>query len=94
MTVKEQAHQLLDQLPDHVTWADLLKRLEQAARRLGELSGATRQSVAAPEPGSNEHELRKFLEREIWPQIPADVLGTSIAKSEREAILGYGSEGV
>jgi antitoxin VapB len=39
-------------------------------------------------------ELRKFLESEIWPQIPAEALGQSISRAEREAILGYGKEGV
>lgn len=39
-------------------------------------------------------ELREFLEREIWPQIPPDLRGKGITKREREEILGYGPEGV
>jgi antitoxin VapB len=38
--------------------------------------------------------LRRLLEDEIWPQIPRDVLGKPVPKEEREAILGYGPEGV
>lgn len=38
--------------------------------------------------------LRRLLENEIWPQIPKDVLGKPVTKEEREAILGYGPEGV
>lgn len=38
--------------------------------------------------------LMNFLEREIWPQIPASQLGRGISKQEREEILGYGPEGV
>jgi antitoxin VapB len=38
--------------------------------------------------------LRRLLEDEIWPQIPEDVLGKPVTKEEREAILGYGPEGV
>jgi antitoxin VapB len=38
--------------------------------------------------------LRRLLEDEIWPQIPKDVLGKPVTKEEREAILGYGPEGV
>lgn len=38
--------------------------------------------------------LRRLLEDEIWPQIPPDVLGKPVSKEEREAILGYGPEGV
>lgn len=35
-----------------------------------------------------------FLEEEIWPQIPASVLGTRLSKEEEEALLGYGESGV
>lgn len=38
--------------------------------------------------------LRQLLEDEIWPQIPPEVLGKPVSKEEREAILGYGPEGV
>lgn len=37
--------------------------------------------------------LRRFLEDEVWPQIPSDVLGKPVTKAEREEILGYGPEG-
>ncbi len=39
-------------------------------------------------------ELRKFLEREIWPAIPKRLLGKGIRREEQEKILGYGPEGV
>lgn len=39
-------------------------------------------------------ELRRFLEEEVWPQIPRPVLGKRVTRKEREAILGYGSQGV
>jgi antitoxin VapB len=38
--------------------------------------------------------LRQFLAEEVWPQIPGEVLGTAMTKTERERILGYGPEGV
>jgi len=37
--------------------------------------------------------LQRVLEEEIWPLIPADVLGVPITKAEREEILGIGPEG-
>ncbi len=46
--------------------------------------------------GSKEkrrQDLRRFMETEIWPQIPAELRGKSITKAEREEILGYGPEG-
>jgi antitoxin VapB len=39
-------------------------------------------------------ELRRFLAQEVWPQVPRRVLGQRVTRREREAILGYGPEGV
>jgi antitoxin VapB len=39
-------------------------------------------------------ELRRFLAQEVWPRVPRRVLGKRITRREREAILGYGPEGV
>lgn len=38
--------------------------------------------------------LRRFLEAEAWPRVPADELGTTLNRDEEDAILGYGPEGV
>ena len=38
--------------------------------------------------------LRRFLEQEVWTQVPSTVLARPISRREREAILGYGPEGV
>jgi antitoxin VapB len=38
--------------------------------------------------------LRRFLEEEVWPNIPPDVRGKKLTKEEREEILGYGPDGV
>lgn len=38
--------------------------------------------------------ILRFLEREVWPAIPPDELGKTLTREEREAILGYGPEGV
>jgi hypothetical protein len=34
--------------------------------------------------------LIEFFEKEIWPKVPAEVLGKPPSKREREEILGYG----
>jgi antitoxin VapB len=39
-------------------------------------------------------ELQRFLEQEVWSQVPRKALGHPLSRSEREAILGYGPEGV
>ena len=46
---------------------------------------------------ANEHRLAQvldFLEKEIWPSVPRNLLGRPMTKKEREKILGYGRSGV
>lgn len=39
-------------------------------------------------------DLRRFMETEIWPQIPEELRGRPpMTKAEKEEILGYGPEG-
>lgn len=46
-------------------------------------------------PRDREYDrLIAFLEDEIWPQIPPELLGKSISKEEEEEILGYAEWGV
>lgn len=37
--------------------------------------------------------LRRFLEEEVWPQVPRSVRGKRTTKKEVESILGFGREG-
>jgi len=43
---------------------------------------------------SSAERLRHFLEEEVWPAIPEDVLGKPLSKEEEEQILGFGEFGV
>jgi antitoxin VapB len=43
--------------------------------------------------GDRERALRALLEEEIWPVIPAGMLGRGPSREEQEAILGYGPDG-
>ena len=38
--------------------------------------------------------LFTFLQDEVWPQVPAELMGVRLTKAEEEAILGYGEEGI
>jgi antitoxin VapB len=38
--------------------------------------------------------LRKYLETEVWPNLPPEVRGKRVSKDEWEEILGYGPHGV
>ena len=44
--------------------------------------------------GQRQEALRRFLSEEAWPQVPEDVLGKPLTRTEREQILDYGSAGV
>jgi antitoxin VapB len=37
--------------------------------------------------------LREFLERSVWPEIPAAEVGRVLSREEEDRILGYGPEG-
>ena len=36
--------------------------------------------------------LKKFLEHEIWPHLPREMLGVALSEEEHDRILGYGNE--
>jgi antitoxin VapB len=60
------------------------KSLEELSRRLA-LQGTRRQRGAS---------FLRFLEEEVWPTLPPDVLGHRPTRAEEDEILGYGPEGV
>jgi len=60
------------------------RALEERRQRLSPKSGLQR----------DESSLLTFLQTEIWPQIPAELLGVHLPKADKEEILGYGVHGV
>jgi antitoxin VapB len=38
--------------------------------------------------------IMHYMETEVWPNIPPELLGKTITKEEREEMLGYGPDGV
>jgi antitoxin VapB len=52
-----------------------------------------RDRLARHATGNPADRLRRLLEREIWPAIPAELRGTRLSKSDEEQILGYGPDG-
>ena len=38
--------------------------------------------------------VRRFLETEVWPTLPAKELGRRMSRDEEEQILGYGQGGI
>jgi len=44
-------------------------------------------------PQDRLRQLKDYLQREVWPNIPPAVRGKKLTKREREAILGLGHRG-
>lgn len=38
---------------------------------------------------SRKEEMLRFLERDVWPRVPAGELGRRLSREEEDAILGY-----
>jgi antitoxin VapB len=45
-------------------------------------------------PQDPKRDLTRFLETQIWPAIPANLLGREVQKEELEEYLGFGPGGV
>jgi len=66
-------------------------KTEAIRQALLERRGRLRERVT---PAARRARLEAFLRDEVWSRIPADQLGKAPDRAEREAILGYGPEGV
>jgi antitoxin VapB len=45
-------------------------------------------TLKASKRSNRINQIVDYLQREVWPNIPADVLGKKLTKREREEILG------
>jgi hypothetical protein len=83
------------------------EKVEQLAQELAHITGASktaailhaleerRERIARQAPKKRRMaQALDFLENEIWPNIPRQLLGRRVTKKERERILGYGRGGV
>ena len=59
------------------------RALEERRRRLKRPSVAERRAS-----------VLRFLQSKVWPSIPKKALGRRLTRTEEDAILGYGPEGV
>jgi antitoxin VapB len=44
-------------------------------------------------PEDRVRQVKEYLEREVWPFLPPEILGKKMTKQEREEILGIGPRG-
>jgi antitoxin VapB len=53
-----------------------------------------KQRLATPSRAIRAKRLKRFLEREVWPLVPAKRRAKRLTRKEEDAILGYGPDGV
>jgi antitoxin VapB len=82
-------------------------RVERLATEVARITGETkteairraledrknRLALKTARPGGRISQIKDYLEREVWPHIPADLRGKKMTKREREEILGIGPDG-
>jgi len=81
--VERLAEELADMTGESKT-TTILRALEERKERI----------VRKPSEHPRMANVIDFLEKEIWPNVPKNLLGRRLAKKERERILGYGKRGV
>ena len=81
----------VERLVDEVASMTGESKTEAVRRALDERRRRLRLRVPGP---ARADRIARFLEGEVWARIPADQLGSAPDRAEREAILGYGPDGV
>ncbi len=81
----------VERLAAEVATLALETKTEAIRRALLERRARLRARAGRPAGRQN---LRAFLERNVWPMIPAGELGHAPSRQEEDQILGYGPEGV
>ena len=81
----------VERLVDEIARLTGETKTEAVRKALEERSSRLAYRVAAADRGAR---LRRFLEQEVWPLVPEDVRGTRLTRTQEEAILGYGEQGV
>jgi antitoxin VapB len=75
---------------------------EEVARLTGEskteavrraLSERKQRLAHRVDPHDRDGRIRRFLEREVWPLVPADELGRRVTAEEEDVILAFGPDG-
>ncbi len=50
-------------------------------------------ALSKPATEVKREALERLLETDVWPRVPAELIGKGIGKHEREEILGLGKDG-
>jgi antitoxin VapB len=83
------------------------ERVERLAAEVARITGETKTeairrafedrknhlALRGPRPQGRANQIKDYLVREVWPNIPMNIRGKGITKREREEILGIGPDG-
>jgi antitoxin VapB len=72
--------------------ANLAHETKTEAIRQALVERRARLRVRSGKPGGRKS-LRAYMERNVWPAVPAAELGRVMSRDEEDRILGYGPEG-
>ena len=72
--------------------ANLAHETKTEAIRRALLERRARLQAQTGKPGGRKS-LREYLERNVWPLMPAGELGRVMSREEEDHVLGYGPEG-
>lgn len=82
----------VEELVDEIATMTGETKTEAVRKALEERRGRLELTRGGPE--ERRREAYRFLEQEVWPKIPPDLLGRGLTREEQDEILGYGPEGV
>lgn len=52
-----------------------------------------RKKLGIETPGEKRKRVMRYLETEVWPKIPPELLGKGLSKEEQDELCGYGPDG-
>ncbi len=81
----------VEQLVDDIASLTGETKTEAVRRALEERKARLSYRISTGNRGAR---LKRFLELEVWPQLPKKELGRRLSRRQQERILGYGKEGV
>ena len=70
------------------TKTEAVRRALQGRKNRLVLKGKKKRTSKPSKARNRISDIQNYLEREVWPKIPANVLGKKMTKREREEILG------
>jgi antitoxin VapB len=82
--------------------AEVERLADEVARLAGEskteavrraLSERKQRLAHRVDPADRASRIRRFLEGEVWPLVPADEIGRRLTPEQEDGILGFGPDG-